>query len=152
MRRRSSLLVALTFVLSGVGAVQAYADDTPPIVPPPGVTDPGAGASAPTGPTYEVTPGVGGSHLGKPVDPKVAAQHADQAAKKAATPKKVAPQGTPRTDGATVSPPTALPSVGAGRTTREDVLWEIGAGALLVLLVWDLLRVVLRRRPRPSTP
>lgn len=144
------MLVALTFALSGLGVTPVHADgDPPPLLPPPGVSDPGAGASVPAGPTYEITPGVGGSKLPPPSDPKVAAHHAKVAAKKAKTPRRSAPVTS--TSRESVAPATALRPVTAS-TTREDLAWEVGAGALLLLVLTDLGRVGLRRRPRPSTP
>lgn len=143
------VLAALAF--GGVGATPAHADDPlPPPIVPPGVTTPpdDGGNEVPPGPTYVITPGSEGTELGDPADP-AQVEEAKQAAEKASgVPKK---PGATKTSGVTVAGPEAPAQVPTGQRDLAaaqplDSRWVIGSGALLLLVVVDLVRTAARRR------
>jgi hypothetical protein len=153
--RRIVWLLAPCFLglgLLGPGVAPATADGPPPPAPP-GVTVPAVPGSMPSGPTYEVTPGVGGSELPPPTDPKVAAKHAAQAQHPRSTPPATPVPRVGKTPRAPGAGPAAAPSAtgtpeGPG-SSSEDLVWELGAAALLVLVLSDFLRIGFRRRAAP---
>lgn len=145
--RRLACLIALGLLF--LGAAPASADIPPPPAPP-GVTVPGP-TSMPTGPTYEVTPGVGGTRLPSPVDPKVAAQHAKDAkkAQQKATTSRAAGAKNPQNAEQASSPNLGRPPAQvAGSPATLSVWWQVGAGGLLALLLVDALRSALSLRRR----
>ena len=158
IRRLLHGLALATFLLGGVGAMSASADDPPPIQPPPGVTGTTNPGTSTPGPTYVITPGVGGSDLGAPGDRKALedAQKADKPqAEKTAGAKPDAKAGTPnsgagRTGTAVTGPQTPLDASTTG-TDSVGLLWRGLAAVVMMLVLFEITEVkrflVRRRRP-----
>lgn len=168
--RRLLFCVALAAVLGGgVGATPASADDPPPILPP-GVTTPAStpgvtpSNQVPPGPTYVITPGVGGSELPAPSDSKAveeakksdqqAEQQAHQQAPAKGSPTPHAPKTVvqARTGGAVTGPGSDWMVV-AVRPQPVGLLWRSMAGVVLMVVLFEITEVkrrLQRRRPAPA--
>ncbi|RNL80088.1 hypothetical protein [Nocardioides marmorisolisilvae] len=138
MIRRAVLAAVLALLVLGASTTFATADDAPPTPPaftPPPIPTPSDGASS--GPTYVITPGVGGSELPTPSDPKdvAKAKQADQAQHHAGTGKHgSADPGTEepgRASGETAGPQTPL----AHPTSADKVTPVLRGFAALVAMV-----------------
>ena len=163
MIRRTVLGLVLAAAVLGAGALPAAADDPPPTTPsgftPPPLPNPSTMPSP--GPTYVITPGVGGSELPPPSD-----QHAVDEAKKAeraaqtkhpttttttsqghqAKPSGTQPGRGPVTEVA--GPQTPITSI-AGPTASVGVLWRVLAFLVAVVVMFEITEVqryVFRRR------
>jgi hypothetical protein len=150
--------VSAVLLLGGVGALPASADDPPPIQPP-GITQPPTPTGSITpGPTYVITPGVGGSELGAPSDQKALdeATKADRATSPSGKPS--APQSVP-TIAEPGDDPTATAVAGPqkplGAVADPDpvgLLWRGIAAAVVMLVLFEItvVRRYLLRRRRPA--
>lgn len=142
------VVVLAAFALAGTGT--AFAEDLPDPIAPPGVTPPADGGDnqVPPGPTYVVTPGAGGSDLGEPADQAEIAEAKKAGTQAPATGKR--PAGTTKktekaVDGGGLMP--VLPGQQSEAvTTPLDRWWVVGSGALLLLVLLDLVRSATRRR------
>jgi hypothetical protein len=174
------LAAALAFLLLGAGATVATADDDPPPIGPPGFTPPAGDPSDPPlhGPTYVITPGVGGSGLPAPSDPEAVrrAQQADSAQKSAGRPAGGGTgtatgthAGTHAGAGGTSSPQaqerrgtsaeTAGPQTPFGRTasttSKVEPLLRAFAALVAMLVLYEITavrRAVFDRRRRGAGP
>jgi hypothetical protein len=145
--------VALAVLLvGGVGAVPASADDPPPILPP-GVTPPTVAPThkAPSGPTYVITPGVGGSDLPAPGDQKAVddAKKTDLRSdhRSGAKPESTKPRNG-RAGAAVTGPQTPLGSV-SDSPSPVGLLWKGVAATVMMLVLFEITvvrRYLLRRR------
>jgi len=147
-------------LLGTLGALPASAEDPPPIVPP-GVTAPPTPTGSITpGPSYVITPGVGGSELGATSDPKALddAKKADRAAGSPGKP------SVPKADRTTAKPgeeprvtAVAGPQRPLGVVAGPDpvgLLWRGIAAAVVMLVLFEITvvrRYLLRRRRRAVT-
>ena len=147
------MLAAL--LVGGAGTSPVAADDPPPIVPPPGVTAPPAPTGSTTpGPTYVITPGVGGSELGAPADQKSVdeARKADHRATQRPASTATGSPGSPapRTGAQSeyVTGPQTPLAVDLDHVDRVGILWRGFAAAVmaLVLIEISIVRGYLRRR------
>jgi hypothetical protein len=103
---RVLVVVLAVFLLGGVGATPAHAEDPlpPPIVPPGVTTPPDGDNEVPPGPTYVITPGSEGTELGEPAD-QAEIDEAKKASGTAPGTKKIPSAGPTRTPGVTVAGP-----------------------------------------------
>lgn len=151
------VLAAALGVVLGASALPASADDGAPATPgftPPPLPDPSDPSDS--GPTYLITPGVGGSALPAPAEPK-----AVEKAKKA---ERSAGADRPARQAPSTAPPSRTPGVVAGpvapvvrpAAAPEEVGLLLRAFAALVAMVvmcevLAVRRAVFRRRRRAVT-
>lgn len=166
MRRRAPnraltrvlVVVLAAFAFGGAGATSASAaDPLPPPILPPGVTAPpdGGGNDVPSGPTYLITPGTGGTELGAPVNQEQIDEAEKALSRAPGKAKGKAPAGTKQKSGATVSGPDSPARVQA-RAARADLAapsplepwWLVGSGVLLLYVLLELARAAVGRRDR----
>ena len=145
-------------IVGGVGALPAAADDPPPSGPPgftpPPLPNPSTVPSP--GPTYVITPGVGGSTLGAPSDPKAVAKakKADQQRTRQPTRHpvvtKVAPKtrkpGRPSTQVAGPQTPLSVPAVATEQAGVVVRGFAVLVGIVVMFEITAVRRYVFRRR------
>jgi hypothetical protein len=148
---RVLVVVLAVFLLGGVGATPAHAEDPlpPPIVPPGVTTPPDGDNEVPPGPTYVITPGSEGTELGEPAD-QAEIDEAKKASGTAPGTKKIPSAGPTRTPGVTVAGPEAPAQAPTAQgdpvsTGPLGPWWAVGAGALLLLVLVELGRAATRR-------
>jgi hypothetical protein len=132
-------VAALLLATLGLGVGPALADDPPPPLVPPGVSAPTPTVRPSSGPTFVVTPGDPGGDLGAPDD------GSEPTPKKGVTQKK--PSAKPTSSAAPVAAPQAEPVSSVGVSSSEALSWKLGAGALLLFVLGEFLRIEFRRRP-----
>ncbi|MFL6157092.1 MAG: hypothetical protein ACJ72D_13410 [Marmoricola sp.] len=166
MIRRVLLAAVLAFLLlgAGAGASVATANDDPPPIGPPGFTPPVGDPSDPPlrGPTYVITPGVGGSELPAPSDPEAVrrAKHADSVKKPAGRQAGAGGTVSPRTqERAGTSAETAGRQTPFGRTasttSKVEPLLRAFAAVVAMLVLYEVTavrRAVFDRRRRGAGP
>jgi hypothetical protein len=143
--RRAASVAALVLVLTGAGAGPALGDDAPPPpLLPPGVTAPTPRVTPSSGPTFVITPGSPGDELGQPVSGQSTSGKpaTDGPAKK---PRRPAASGT-RGVAPTAKGPAQAGAPSSAGSAAEATWWKVGAGALLVLVLSELVLVGFRRR------
>jgi len=147
MIRRVLLAAVLVLLVLGAGTSPATAAFTPPPIP-----SPSGGPSS--GPTYVITPGVGGSELPPPSDQK-AVDDATKADRRAShhTPPDDVPGAkivtTPGADDNAVAGPQTPLAVTMDHVDRVGILWKGFAAAVLMLVLIEITvvrRYLLRRR------
>ena len=132
-------LAVLCFGAAGLSA--ASADGTVP----PGVGDPFGGSNVPSGPTYVVTPGVGGTKLPAPTDPQHVTQQVRKDRAAAHQVPAVKPVAPAKVSGSTSGSTPASTSASSEANPPESRWWLVASGAVLALVLSEFVRMRFRR-------